>query len=330
MKTLAAALSLLLACADPASAYLKFGLTTSGGTAPVKWSGTVRYFITQGTSVPGVSAADFQAAIARAFATWEAVPTSSIRYESGGPTSARPLEDDGRSTLGFLDKPEFDRTLASTSILVDDVTGEIVESDIFFNSIFPWSVAGAGESNRFDLESIAVHEIGHMSGLGHSALAETELVDGRRRVTAAETVMFPIAYLPGNIDDRTLKADDVAGISDVYPDGGFQANLGSLSGHATLDGRGLFGAHVMAFNPATQKIVAGFTLDQAGTFSLAALDPGVYVVRVEPLDDADIGSFFGLDMYPVELDFRVTFADRLVVVPKGGDSGAVDVSVVRK
>ena len=150
MKTLAAALSLLLACADPASAYLKFGLTTSGGTAPVKWSGTVRYFITQGTSVPGVSAADFQAAIARAFATWEAVPTSSIRYESGGPTSARPLEDDGRSTLGFLDKPEFDRTLASTSVLVDDVTGEIVESDIFFNSIFPWSVAGAGESNRFD------------------------------------------------------------------------------------------------------------------------------------------------------------------------------------
>ena len=32
----------------------------------------------------------------------------------------------------------------------------------------------------------------------------------------------------------------------------------------------------------------------------------------------------------VDLDFRVTFDDRVVVVPKGGDSGEIAVKVVRK
>ena len=112
--------------------------------------------------------------------------------------------------------------LASTSFLVDRVTGALLESDIFFNSAFPWSVAPAGATGRFDLESIALHEIGHLSGLGHSALGETELRDGGgRRVLAAEAVMFPIAFTAGSIAARTLKADDIAGISDLYPEADF-------------------------------------------------------------------------------------------------------------
>ena len=40
-----------------------------------------------------------------------------------------------------MSEPSLDRVLASTSYLVDDATGELLESDIFFNSAFPWSVA---------------------------------------------------------------------------------------------------------------------------------------------------------------------------------------------
>ncbi len=46
----------------------------------------------------------------------------------------------------------------------------------------------------FDLQSIALHEIGHLHGLAHSAMGETELRAGGRRVIAAEAVMFPIAF----------------------------------------------------------------------------------------------------------------------------------------
>ena len=138
----------------------------------------------------------------------------------------------GRTTAvsaRIQNRPDLDRVLASTSFLVDSSTGALIESDIFFNSAFAWSVAPAGEANKFDLESIALHEIGHFNGLGHSALGETELQSGGgRRVLSAEAVMFPIAFAPGSITARTLKADDIAGISDLYPDGGFTANTGSL------------------------------------------------------------------------------------------------------
>ena len=202
------AIATLLAIeAQPAFAYLQFGVTVSGRQLTVKWpQGPVRYFVSN-AGVPGVSAADFQAAVGRAFATWEAVPTASIAYQFAGLTAAGPGRDDGLSTLGFQSRPDLDRVLASTSFLIDAATGALLESDIFFNAAFPWSVAPGGEPNRYDIESIALHEIGHLSGLGHSALGETELrAGGGRLVTSAGAVMFPIAFTAGSTAGRTLRA----------------------------------------------------------------------------------------------------------------------------
>lgn len=322
--------SLVLGHSSSAHAYLKFGVPVGGQQVTVKWAQTpVRYFVSD-TGVPGVSAVDFQNAVGRAFATWQAVPTSSIIYQLAGVTSALPGSDDGSSVLGFRSRPDLDRVLASTSFLVDSTTGALIESDIFFNSAFQWSTAAAGETGRYDLESIALHEIGHFSGLGHSALGETELIStGGRRVLSAEAVMFPIAFAPGSIAARTLKADDIAGISDLYPDGDFRTTDGSLSGTVTRDGQPLFGAHVVAFDPAAGTMVASFTLNAQGQFSIGGLSPGPHVVRVEPLDDADIDSFFSSSQ-TVDIDFKVTFFDHVVAVPKGGDSGQIALKVVRK
>ncbi|MGH9139788.1 MAG: matrixin family metalloprotease [Vicinamibacterales bacterium] len=327
-STVAAAM--MLGQSAPAFAYLKFGVPIRGQQVTVKWAQTpVRYFVSN-SGVPGVSATDFQNAVGRAFATWEAVPTASITYQLAGVTSAAPGTDDGSSVLGFRNRPDLDRVLAQTSFLVDSSTGALIESDIVFNSAFSWSTATAGEAGRYDLESIALHEIGHFSGLGHSALGETELISsGGRRVLSAEAVMFPIAFASGSIAARTLKADDIAGISDLYPDGDFKTTDGSLSGRVTKDGQPLFGAHVVAFDAATGALVGSFTLNASGQFSIGGLSPGPHVVRVEPLDDADTDSFFDSSQV-VDTDFRVTFLDRAVVVPKGGDSGEIAVTVVRK
>ncbi|MCY0683004.1 hypothetical protein, partial [Klebsiella pneumoniae] len=89
--------------------------------------------------------------------TWEEVPTASVAFQFVGFTSAVPFEDDGISTLGFDAAPDLDRVLGATTFVVDTLTGEIVESDVFFNSIFTWSTAQAGDASRFDLQSVATH-----------------------------------------------------------------------------------------------------------------------------------------------------------------------------
>lgn len=329
MAVLAAAAMLFVQTA-PAFAYLKFGVPVGSLQIALTWARTpVRYFVNDGSGA-GLSPTDLQSALGRAFSTWQAVPTASITYQFVGFTSALPLQEDGQSTIGFASRPDLNRVLASTSILVDDLTGEIVETDVFFNTAQPWSVAAGGEPGKFDLESVALHEIGHVNGLGHSAIGETEMrPEGGRRVVAAEAVMFPIAYGAGNILGRTLRADDIAGVSDLYPDEGFDDTTGSVSGRVTRNGRGVFGAHVVAFDPSTGTLAASFSLDDQGRFSIAGLSPGPHIIRVEPLDDAEVDSFFS-SASTVDLDFRVMFLDRLVVVPRGGDSGTIELKVVGK
>jgi matrixin len=231
--------------------------------------------------------------------------------------------------LGFQNRPDMERTLGATSFTIDTTTGEVVESDIWFNSLFPWSVATQGQANSFDLESIALHEIGHLHGLAHSALGETEVRPGGRRVLAAESVMFPVAFSPGNISDRALKADDIAGISDIYPAAGSTRTAGSVSGKVTKSGRGVLGAHVVAFNQRTGKLIGGFSLSEDGAFVIAGLDPGPHVLRVEPLDDGDLESFFDLTLN-VDMNFRAKFHDKLVVVPRGGGASNIEIKVVPK
>jgi hypothetical protein len=310
----------------PAEAYLKLGTSEGGKLVALHWAAMpIRYFVNE-QGLPGIGVDEYRAAIGHAAASWQDISSASVSFQAAGSTDALPVDADGVTTLGFMVRPDLDRVIGSTSFIVDTVTGEILEAGILFNSAFPWSVASGGEAGKYDFESIALHEMGHLAGLGHSALGETELYAGGRRVLAAEATMFPIAYPAGSTAGRRLHADDVAGMSDIYPEPAFRSDTGSISGRVTKNGRGVFGAHVVAFNPVSRALVGGFTLDEQGAFSIAGLEPGSWVVRVEPIDDADVSAFFPAGP-PVDAAFGVAYLDRLAVVPRGGNVGPFEIVV---
>ena len=143
MKRLVAFLMVLVCVAiatERASAYLKLGSRVGTRTVTLKWNTfPIRYFITNRAG-GGVSAQALQSAAGRAFATWEAVPTATVSHQFAGFTANSPVLNDGITTIGFDSRPDQDRVLGATNFLIDTVTGEIVESDIYLNSIFDWSV----------------------------------------------------------------------------------------------------------------------------------------------------------------------------------------------
>ena len=79
----------------------------------------------------------------------------------------------------------------------------ILDADIvFWDEAFRFFAGSSGCSGGFYIEDIAAHEFGHVLGLGHS--------------TSPSATMYP-SVSTCNQGNRTLDADDIAGVMALYP-----------------------------------------------------------------------------------------------------------------
>ena len=131
-------------------------------------------------------------------ATWNNVASSIFKYEYGDDTGRcpslvleckGPQKFDGNNDVAWL-------KLNDPSVLGVTWSGtSIDEADMALNIKFPWNTDGS----NYDVETVYLHENGHVLGLGHSNLAGA--------------VMEPV-YAGAR---RTLHTDDKAGITFLYP-----------------------------------------------------------------------------------------------------------------
>jgi len=94
-------------------------------------------------------------------------------------------------------------TLGLTTVTFDATTGEIFDADMELNATGKnLSTTEQVPANGYDLASVVTHEAGHFFGLAHAQL---------------QTATMYASYKPGTTALRTLSADDVAGICEIYP-----------------------------------------------------------------------------------------------------------------
>ena len=140
--------------------------------------------------------------------------------------------------------------------------------------------------------------------------------------------MFPIAFSAGSTADRVLRADDIAGISDITREPGQdRAVSAAYSGKVHQERRRRVGAHIIAFNVHRRS---GLVVSRSTTRGVHdwGLDSGTYVLRPSRSMTATSKASSTFEQRRFEL--RRPLHDRVVVVPLGGGAGDVEIKVTPK
>jgi hypothetical protein len=242
------------------------------------WFAIPTYFVRTdfGSNITGTGSRSVTAVIQSAFATWANAPNSAALANYGGATSSGLNSTDHINVVCFTCTGDFSKDSSTLAVTITSTVdsgpsaGSITDADIAFN---PSRNFSTDNSANQDLETVAVHEIGHFFGLAHSGVVKA--------------VMFPFA--PSL--ERTLGYDDVAVISVLYP-GAIAVPVQNISGSVKLNGAAVFGAHVYAesqtnalpFSASIRKTAISALTDTNGNYMIQGVPNDSYLIVAEPLD----------------------------------------------
>ena len=311
MKSLSRFLSIpLFVAAFGTLSFAGGPLYTVSGKAVRYQSNIISYKLDRGpfgiyTSAQARSLAD------SSFKTWENVATSNVAFQhTAGDTL--PVDVNGSNYLQYTTLTDF--KYDGISPIIFDSDGSITEA--LFGTGSSSSVigfAGSGDSNNdgyydegesvmngvfvdggafsytlAEWKSTFVHEFGHFLGLDHTQ------INGEFESDAAKTIYIPTMYPFATANDvplGDLNPDDIAAISVLYPETGFAASTGRISGSITRANASVVrGANVIAISTGTDSLmnristVSDYFEQNNGNYTVSGLTPGSYVVRIEPIN----------------------------------------------
>lgn len=304
-------LSLLLALVTGASALFAGGpLYTMNGKAVRYQSNVITYKVDRG-GLGTFTPAQARALADACFKTWADVTTSNVSFSH---TAADTLPVDVNSTnyLNYTTLTDFKYDginpimFDSDGSITDDLFGvganlSVIgfagsgdqnndgyydEGEAVMNGLF-----ADGSANAFtydEWKSTFVHEFGHFLGLDHTQIG------GEFENDAAKTIYIPTMYPFATANDvplGDLNPDDIAAISILYPETGYLASVGTISGSVKRANNSVVrGANVMAISTGADSLmnristVSDYFELVNGNYSLVGVPPGSYVVRIEPID----------------------------------------------
>jgi Quinohemoprotein amine dehydrogenase, alpha subunit domain III len=298
--TLALAVALAALAAAPAAGYEHLGEVVGSNVLPEHWRTLpIALQVDNGPT-------DISGEIAGAISTWNAVPTAkdpwgtaTLAVDGGGNavdftganfgTAWGDLSGDGRQEVIFDEDGSALTALGLAPASVNGfgpsagtIHGGEAELDDMYLII-------NGSRANFDRRSTEIHELGHTLGLAHSSVGFSI---GKNGALSPEVESQVPTMHPFGIDGdgrRTLEADDVASLSELYPEPSFTTSTGTITGTVTRCGSGepVLGANVRAINVASPSIqltrLTGFDGRTDGSYTINGVPPGDYDVVVEPL-----------------------------------------------
>jgi hypothetical protein len=156
--------------------------------------------VTQNYNPAGSRNTAAQTALTNTHPDWSSVSGADFRISFGGTTTRCPSlvkecpgaqRNDRFNDVGWAQ-------LANGTLGVTWSTSGTDEADMAINTRYSWTTGCTAQPNSFDLESVILHENGHVAGLGHS--------------TDVNAVMYP-SYQTARC---TLAQDDKNGLAALY------------------------------------------------------------------------------------------------------------------
>ncbi|MFH1068135.1 MAG: choice-of-anchor D domain-containing protein [Candidatus Glassbacteria bacterium] len=270
----------------PASGYVYFYTSENAREHWETGGQPIKFYINSSGSNDAIDISQIESAIQTSFQAWDQVNNADFKFQYMGRTSVNArLQDDVNLVIFDTYAPDFKVSDIGPSVVGITIntfysqTGEIIDSDIFFNDVkYIFTTAEKTDLSKLkiSLQDVATHEIGHLLGLDHTYIEYA--------------TMYPYTRDGQN----SLAADDIAGISGLYPGPLFSSSTDSLSGRVTrTDGLPVWGVYISAINQATGEEDVAAISDNLGRYSIDGLALNTdYYLRAHSVDLGNLGNYY--------------------------------------